>query len=208
MNLKKLKIKSLTLKQKNILNFILNFYAKNNYSPSLQEIADEFGLSAVSTVHKHVDLLIKKGALKKENNQSRGISTFQRTKETVEIPLLGRIAAGQPIEAVEYTETIEVPSYMLRKSGRYYALEVKGDSMIEDDVWDQDIILIKHQEVANKGDMVVASVNNQVTLKRLGNKKGEKIELIPRNPAMKPFQVDYENFEVKGIFAGLIRRAQ
>jgi repressor LexA len=207
MTVNTLTIRPLTKKQKEIADFISEYYHKRGYSPSLEEIAKEFHLKAVSTVHKHISFIKKKGYLQKQAFQSRGVKPLNISDNTIQVPLLGIIAAGNPIEPIENPEPIEVPASMLNRNYNYYALKVKGDSMIEDDVWDGDIILIKHQKDADTGDMVVAVVNGDVTLKRYGGIEKGKVKLIPRNPRLKPFLVETNNFEVRGKFAGLLRRS-
>ena len=200
----------LTPKQRAIVNFINKHYIQKGYAPSLEEIAKEFNLSAVSTVHQHIFLIRKKGYLQKDAFQPRGIAPLIETSKTVEIPLLGRVPAGRPIEPIENPEPIEVLSSLIKGSAKdYYALEVVGDSMIDDDVWDGDIILVKYQQtIPQIGEMIIAVSEGNVTLKRFGGDFGDQIKLIPRNPSMDPFFVDAETFEVRGKFAGLIRRAQ
>lgn len=200
------KLSPLTPRQKGIVDFIANHYRDKGYSPSLSEIAKAFGLKAVSTVHQHIEVIKRKGYLQKDNFQPRSISALAQNEHTVEVPLLGKIAAGNPITPYENPEPILVPDYMIKNGNDYYALEVKGDSMIDDDVWDGDTILIKHQKTANVGDMIVAILDGEVTLKRFGGYNNGKIVLIPKNPKLKPFYVDPNSFEVRGKFAGLLRR--
>lgn len=202
------KLKPLTPKQKAIVEYISTYHSSHGFSPSLEEIAKKFDLNAVSTVHQHVSLIRKKGYLSKEDSQPRGIAPMKQTEQYVEIPLLGKIAAGNPIVPYENPEPIAVPNFMVKDGVNYYALEVKGNSMIEDDVLDEDIILIKHQNTANVGDMIVAVVNDEVTLKRYGGIENGKIKLIPKNSTMRIFYIDPQSdtFEVRGKFAGLIRR--
>ena len=193
--------RALTPKQKKILDFITGFTKKKGYAPSLEEIADKFGL-AISTVHQHVKALRDKGYLKKEDNQPRGMTLPEQSPESVEIPLLGLIAAGSPIEPIENPEPIKVPRNLVAKRGDYYALKVKGDSMIDMGVLDKDIVLIKHQMTADVGDVVVGITEDGATLKILGRKNGRTI-LEPRNPNYKT--IIPKQLEVRGVFVGLIR---
>ncbi|MDD3434848.1 MAG: transcriptional repressor LexA [Candidatus Pacebacteria bacterium] len=193
--------RALTPKQKKILDFITGFTKKKGYAPSLEEIADKFGL-AISTVHQHVKALRDKGYLKKEDNQPRGMTLPEQSPESVEIPLLGLIAAGSPIEPIENPEPIKVPRNLVAKRGDYYALKVKGDSMIDMGVLDKDIVLIKHQMTADVGDVVVGITEDGATLKILGRKNGRTI-LEPRNPNYKT--IIPRQLEVRGVFVGLIR---
>jgi len=194
--------RTITPKQKGILDFIISFSENRGYAPSLEEIASRFRLKAISTVHQHIKALQKKGYLKKEENQPRGVSLFEKTLETTEIPLLGFIAAGQPIEPIENPEPIKVPKSMISKKGDYYALKVKGDSMIEDGIWDSDTVIIKHQQTANDKDTVVAVTEDGATLKRFRDKNG-KIYLESRNKNLE--NIYPKQLEIRGKFCGLIR---
>lgn len=180
-----MKLKGLTPKQKKVLDFISNFYEKNDYSPSLEEIARHFKKS-VPTIHQYVGALKTKGFLQKENNVPRGIKPQQ---EAVEIPLLGYIAAGEPIEAVSNPEPIKVSRAMLAKSGLHYALKVKGQSMIDEGIYDGDTVIIKRQETAENGQKVVALIDGyEATLKKIYKEKGG-FRLQPANSSMKPIFV-------------------
>jgi len=193
-----MKLKSLTPKQKKILDFILAFYGKNSYSPSLEEIAHHFKRS-IPTIHQYIETLKNKGFLKKENNVSRGI---QPQNNNAGIFLLGYIAAGEPIEPLENPEPINVPLPMINSPGQYYALKVKGDSMVEDGIWDGDTVVIKHQLTAESGETVVAITEKGATLK-IFRKKNGKIFLEPKNKKLK--NIYPKELEIRGKFCGLIR---
>ncbi len=193
--------RSVTPKQKQVFDFISIFAAKHGYAPSLEEVGKELGL-AISTIHQHVMALKSKGYLKKENNQPRGVSVMEKTTDVTEIPLLGIIAAGVPIEPYENPEPIKVQKSLVSSRGDFYALKVKGDSMIEDGIWDGDIVIIKHQQTADNGDTVVAITENGATLKRFKNQDG-KIFLEPRNPKLE--NIYPKTLEIRGKFVGLIR---
>ncbi len=195
--------RTLTPKQKNILDFITSFSSDKGYAPSLEEVGKKFEL-AISTVHQHIDALETKGYLKKEGKQPRGVSLFEQTPDSVEIPLLGTIAAGIPIEPIENPESIKVPNNLVSKRGDYYALKVKGDSMIEEGILDDDIVVIKSQQTANNGDTVVAITEDGATLKIFRNQSG-KIFLEPRNKKLE--NIYPQSLEVRGKFMGLIRNA-
>lgn len=191
-----------TPKQKKVLDFINAFRLKNGYSPSLNEIAHYFGKS-ISTAQHFVEELREKGQLLKEENVARGISS---TSESVrQIFKLGYIAAGSPIEPIENPEPIDVPISLLENLGNYYALEVKGDSMIDDNIQDGDTILIRHQQTANDGDRVVAITENGATLK-VFRKNGEETYLEPRNKNLK--NIYPKELEIRGKFYGLIRKEE
>lgn len=194
-----MELKSLTPKQKKVLDFVLTFYEEKGYPPSLQETAHHFRKS-IPTVHQYIETLKKKGFLKKENNVSRGI---QPQNNNAEIFLLGYIAAGEPIEPLENPEPISVPLPMINSPGQYYALKVKGDSMVEDGIWDGDIVVIKHQLIAESGETVVAITEKGATLK-IFRKKNGKIFLEPKNKKLK--HIHPKRLEIRGKFCGLIRR--
>jgi len=194
--------RAITPKQKHVLDFIVEYTAKNGYAPSLEEIGQKLSL-AISTVHQHVSALKTKGYLKKEDNQPRGMSVLEKTADATEIPLLGIIAAGSPIEPIENPEPIKVPRALVAKHGNFYALKVQGDSMIDDGIWDGDIVVVKHQQTADNGDTVVAITENGATLKKYRNQNG-KIYLEPRNTRLE--NIYPKSLEIRGKFIGLIRK--
>lgn len=192
-------IKPLTGKQKETLGFINSFVGENGYSPSLQEIANHIGKN-LSTAQYFVKELEEKGYLIKSANKARGILP---TPNQHNIPLLGCIAAGKPIEPIENPEEISIPEH-IKIDPRYphYALKVKGDSMIDMGILDDDIVLIRHQMTADIGDTIVGITEKGATLKVLGRKNG-KIILQPRNP--KYDIIIPRELEIRGKFVGLIR---
>ncbi len=191
----------LTKRQRDVLNFIVRFISKNGYSPSLKDTAGFLGTENISTAQYFIQELENKGYLKKKSNISRGISTVSQ-KTTV--PLLGFIAAGEPIEPIENPEEITIPDNIsIDNRSPHYALKVKGDSMIDMGILDQDIVLIKHQFTALDGDVVVAITEKGATLKIL-RKNGSQIVLEARNknyPIIIPKQL-----EIRGKFVGLLRK--
>lgn len=193
----------LTPKQKKILDFIKSYSRKYKYAPSLEEIADQFRLKAISTVHQYIEALRNKGYLKKENNQPRSLSPLKETPEVVEIPLLGFITAGEPIEAIENPEPLLVSRNLLAKSGRHYALKVRGNSMIDEGIFDGDTVIIREQKTADNGDTVIAIINkNEATLKKLYREK-DRIRLQPANQSLLPiFSTDVE---IRGKVISIIR---
>ncbi len=193
-------IKALTARQRQVLNFINSFIREKGYSPSLREIAQELKTPNLSTAQYFVEQLEEKGHLKKDEGKTRGITPIPNPRT---IPLLGYIAAGEPIEPIENPEDITVPEDV-KIDTRYphYALQVKGDSMMDMGVLDGDIALIRHQFVADNGDVIVAVTEKGATLK-VFKREGGKIVLEPRNkdyPKIIPKQI-----EVRGKFIGLIR---
>jgi len=178
----------LTKRQKQILDYIKNFIQDKGYSPSLEDIRRRFKLSSRSTAHYYVETLARKGYLNKLDNQARAIEITNRKErlDLVEIPLLGVIAAGEPIEAIENPEIIKIPKSQLSKAGEHYALRVQGNSMIDEGIFDGDIVVIRKQPDAENGETVVALINdNEVTLKKIYKEKNG-FRLQPANPNLKP----------------------
>ena len=196
----------ITKKQTQVLNFIKTYMAKNSYAPSLEEIKKKFKLASVSTAHYYISKLQDAGFLNKEHNQPRAVSTVE-AKQTVEIPILGAIAAGQPIEAIEIPdETITITRDEIGKQGKHYALRVQGSSMIDEGIFDGDIVVIRKQEVAENGQTVVAVIDdNQATLKKLYRENG-KFRLQPANPTLFPIYRD--EVEVRGVVVKIIRNLE
>ena len=192
-------------RQAEILQFISEFRYKKGYAPSLAEIAKNFEVS-VPTVHQHVSYLRQKSLLTTEKGKGRSIRTLNTHKSgSVEIPLMGFIAAGGPIEAIRDPRPIEVPRNMLSVGANYYALKIAGTSMIEDGIFDGDIIVVREQSIVDDGDKAVAYLPDKdaVTLKRIYREKG-RIKLVPANHKMKPF---YEtNVEIQGKVVGVLRK--
>ncbi len=196
----------ITKKQKQVLDFVKEYRAIHDYAPSLEEIKRKFKLASVSTAHYHLKKLQEAGQLKKEFNQPRAISTVDK-KQTIEIPILGVIAAGQPIEAIEMpNETITITKDEISKQGKHYALRVQGNSMIMDGIFDGDIVVIRKQEVADNGQTVVAIIDdNEATLKKLYRERG-RFRLQPANPTLFPIYRD--DVEIRGIVVKIIRNLE
>jgi repressor LexA len=198
---------ALTRRQREIYDFIRDFVAENGYSPSLEEIGAHFDLSSVATVHKHVQHLVDKRFLRKAWNRSRSIEPVEPPSSgLVSLPLLGTVAAGTPIEAVEVPETIDVPRSLISKRGESFVLRVSGDSMIDDQICDGDFVIVESRSEARDGETVVALVGgSDVTLKRL-YRDGPSVRLEPANPALEAISVPAEDVLVRGVVRGLIRR--
>ncbi len=195
---------TLTKRQKQILDFIKGYIQKNGVSPTFEELRKHFG-KAFSTVYEHVQALIEKEFIVKNSNLSRGIE-LNEMEEMIKIPLLGKIAAGQPIEAILEKETIVVPRFKLGKMGDFYALRVQGDSMRDENVNDGDIIIVKNQNTANNGDKVIALIdNNEVTLKKFYKQNGY-IRLQPANKEIPPLIFKKEReIAIQGILFDIIK---
>jgi len=193
-------VKPLTNRQKETLDFINSFIDAKGYSPSLKELAEFLETKNLSTAQYFFKELEKKGYLKREPYKNRGVTSTTQ-KQTV--PLLGYIAAGTPIEPIEDSEPVQVPTNIkLNKYDSYYALKVKGDSMIDMGILNDDVVLIKHQMTANPGDVVVGITENGATLKILGNENG-RVVLKPRN--QKYDTIVPTQLEIRGVFVGLVR---
>jgi SOS regulatory protein LexA len=195
----------LTPKQKQILDFIKKYIEKNEYSPSFEEIGEHFNL-AKSTIHGYIETLKEKEHLNKLDYHSRSIELLENKKVSglVEIPLLGTIAAGQPIEAIEAPdETISVTKNEIGRFGKHYALRVQGNSMIDEGIFDGDIVVIKQQPTADNGQTVVAIINdNEATLKKIYREK-DRFRLQPANPSLFPIYI--KELEIRGIVVKIIR---
>ena len=192
-------------RQAEILQFVTKFQREKRYSPSLGEIAKNFGVS-IPTIHKHISYLRKKNLLSADKGKRRSIQAFNDQKrDLVEIPLMGLIAAGGPIEAIRNPEPIEVPRSMLSRGANYYALKIAGTSMIEEGISDGDIVIVREQQTVDDGEKAVAYLPDKdaVTLKKIYREK-KRIKLVPANKYMKPF---YEtNVEIQGKVVGVLRR--
>jgi len=195
-----------TKKQALVLDFVKKYSTKHNYAPSLEEIKHRFKLASVSTAHYYLKKLEEAGQLKKEFNQPRAVSTVDK-KQTIEILIVGAIAAGKPIEAIEVPdETITITKDEIGRSGKHYALRVQGNSMIEEGIFDGDIVVIRKQETAENGQTVVAVIDeNEATLKKLYREKG-RFRLQPANPTL--FPIYRKEVEVRGIVVKIIRNLE
>jgi len=196
---------SLTRRQRQILDFIAAFLSQHGYAPSLMEIGRAFGLTSPATVHKHLLRLEAKGKIRRSPHGRRSVELVPEEcpPHAVDLPLLGRVAAGRPIEAVEDRRTLAVPESMVGK-GQGYVLQVSGDSMIEDQVRDGDFIVVENRREAANGEMVVALLGGQdVTLKRFYREKG-RVRLQPANASLAPLIVS-GGVRIQGVVRGLLR---
>jgi repressor LexA len=203
----------LTERQRDILNFIRDFQKDRGIAPTHREICDHFGFSSYGTVYKHLSLLEKKGLIRRDWNQKRGVELVEKpeaSRESApssnvrELPLFGYIAAGRPLEVDISDETITVPQHLTTR-GENYVLKVRGDSMVEDGIFDGDLVVIVRRLEALNGEMVVANVNGEVTLKRL-YREGERVRLQPANSMMHPIYAYARDVAVQGVVVGLMRR--
>ncbi len=195
----------ITKKQREVLDFIISYSKKKGYAPSLNEICKNFKLSSVSTAHFHISKLKKEGYLEKLKNKARAISVPEK-EQLVKIPLMGVIAAGEPIEAIRQNEYIAVAKTKLPKNGDFYALRVSGNSMIDENIKDGDVVLVKQQEVADNGQRVVALIDNyEATLKKY-YKERNQVRLQPANSAYEPIIIRKDrDIKIQGVVIDVIQ---
>jgi repressor LexA len=227
----------LTPKQKEVLEFLLSFNAEHGYAPSQQEIAKKFGFKSLGTVQSYLVRLERQGVVRKTQGAHRGVEAVTpaglATSKTdapasvsqiqdaatvppplpviTRLPLLGKVAAGRPIEAILHDEFLDVPPSMLKPGSDHFVLKVSGNSMIEEGILDGDFVVLQKQRTARNGQTVVASVANEATIKKFF-KRGDSIELRPANPAFEPLIIpsltESTEFRVEGILVGVIRRLE
>jgi len=207
---------ALTRRQKEVLDFIAEFVSENGYSPSYDEIAHGLDLASLATVHKHISALEAKDYLRRSYNQSRSIELSPAYLEdlrrravvargAIEIPLAGQIAAGAPVETYENPEMLSFSDFA-GENGTY-ALEVRGDSMIEDHIMSGDFVLVQKTESVRDGDVVVALVNGaETTLKRFYREPGEMVRLQPANSEMEPIRVPAADLTIQGKLLAVLRK--
>lgn len=199
----------LTERQRDVLEFIEKNLEEVGVAPTLREISDSFGFASTASAQKHIALLERKGFLRREKHQKRGLVLARRPpaprSSEVELPLLGMIAAGSPIESIADPEPVAVPPDFLGK-GDHFVLKVRGESMIEDGIQDGDLVVVQATAEAADGDMVVAMVDGEVTLKRLYRQPPDTIRLQPANSEMAPIFVTAAALTIQGIVVGLLRR--
>jgi repressor LexA len=200
-------VQPLTKRQREILDYLNDFIQQHGYAPSLEEIGKRFNLSSLATVHKHLTNLQGKGFIKRAWNRSRSVELLptRTVARAVELPLLGYVAAGAPIEAVIGNETIEVPESLVGKRDTY-VLRVKGDSMIDEQIRDGDMVIVEDRRSANNGETVVALVGGtDVTLKKLYRENGH-VRLQPANPAVQPIVLPADQVQIQGVVIGVMRK--
>lgn len=236
---KKKPLPPLTEKEKKVLDYIESYILSFGISPSYQEIKDHFGFASFNSIQNYLKQLMTKGYIAMEAHQKRALTVLhsssavqtelqsksvstvgspnaqllQAREEILSIPLLGKVAAGRPIEALSHDEFVEAPKHMIKEPRNSFALKVQGNSMIEDGILNGDIILIHSQKSAKNGDIIVATVDNEATVKRIytGNRPGydkssQWIELRPSNSEMESMWYSPEQVELRGIVTGLLRK--
>ncbi len=202
---------AMTKRQKEILSYLELHIRDHGYAPSFEEIAEHFGFQSLATVHEHLTNLERKGYIRRTYNESRSIEVLppKGTAGATEIPLLGLVAAGAPIEAVVHGETLSVPDAMLSRRGPNYALKVRGNSMIDDHIVDGDFVVIHGRQAADNGEMVIALVNGaEATVKRYYREAGGWVRLQPANSSVQPLRFPETDVMIQGVVVGVIRRFQ
>ncbi|MBF0500517.1 MAG: transcriptional repressor LexA [Candidatus Riflebacteria bacterium] len=199
----------LTPRQKEVLDFVQSFTENHGYAPTINEIGSALGLSSTATVHKHLQILGEKGYLDTMPRRSRWLQVKPQPVVTscasIDIPLLGTVSAGRPIEINEVASSVSLPEWMLGK-GETFVLQVKGESMIDEAIKDGDMVVVEKRESAVNGEMVIACIDqDEVTLKRL-YREGHRVRLQPSNPAMLPIIVEDRDVTVKGVVIAVLRK--
>ena len=197
-------MEKLTKKQTNILNFIKDFILKNGYPPTIREIGDQFGVY-IRAAQDHLKALEKKGYIVREKGKTRSICLLPRlqTSSLSQLPVLGQVSAGNPLEAVENIEDVFIVSQNLFHGKKLFALKIRGDSMVDAGIYEDDFVVVKVTDDIKDGEIVVALLNGETTIKRFFREKG-RIKLQPENPEYKP--IFSENIKVIGKVIGLLRK--
>jgi repressor LexA len=198
---------AITARQRRVLDYITNYFAANHEPPTMAEIGRQFGMTSLASVHNVLSILEREGLIRRIPNVSRGIELLNETPdENFEIPLLGVVAAGAPIEAILNYETVCIPRDMIRKS-RLFALRVRGDSMIDEQIREDDLIILQSQQTAENGQTVVALIDgNEATVKRFYRGRNH-VRLEAANPRYKPIIVrPPDRLQVQGVVVGVIRK--
>ena len=197
----------LTKRQREILDFLNDFIERHGYAPSLEEIGKRFNLSSLATVHKHLTNLEEKGFIRRSWNRSRSVELLAAPAghRALELPLLGYVAAGAPIEAVASSATIAVPEDLAGKRDSY-VLRVKGDSMIDEQIRDGDFVIVEDRKTADNGEMVIALLGgSDATLKKF-YREHDQVRLQPANPTMQPIMAPAESVQIQGVVVGVMRK--
>ena len=199
----------LTERQREVLDFISGSINRCGYPPTLREIGSHFGIRSTNGVNDHLRALEKKGYLQREDLKSRALRPIMASSQTVDVPVLGKVAAGQPLLAVRnYEDTVKVDRFFIGQTREVFALRVKGESMIEDGIFDGDYVFVRKQLQANPGEVVVAMIGDEATVKRY-YPEGDVIRFQPANASMQPIVVrkrDFRSVNLIGVVIGVYRR--
>ena len=199
----------LTRRQREIFDFIAQHIQSKGYAPSFEEIARQFGFQSLATVHEHLTNLERKGFIRRTHNESRAIEVVPPKGQTgaTELPLLGLVAAGEPIEAITGDDTLAVPDELVPRRGRSYVLKVRGSSMIDEQIRDGDYVIVEDRKTARDGEMVIALLHGEnATLKKLYRDGPGRIRLQPANVEMQPIFVSEEDLLIRGVVIGVLRK--
>ena len=200
---------SLTKRQHEILSFLRSYSEEHGYAPSFEEIAERFEYGSLATVHEHLSNLERKGYIKRGYNESRAIEILpsEAFPRALELPLLGQVAAGMPIEAIATHETLAVPEDFVRRGGSHYVLRVRGNSMIDEQIRDGDYVVVNERQRADNGEMVIALLSgNSATVKKFYRERDGRIRLQPANDAVSPIYVHENDITIQGVVVGVLRR--
>lgn len=199
---------TLTRRQKEIWDYLDAYVEEHGYAPTLEEIGTHFGLSSLATVHKHLSNLERKGLITRTWNLSRAIELTppENPAEAIELPLLGEVAAGSPIEALETEGSLAVPVDFVRRPHTAFTLRVRGASMVGEGILDGDFVVVESRSSANNGETVVALVDGEATVKTFHRQADGLIRLQPANPSIEPILAPEEKVEVRGIVVAVLRK--
>lgn len=197
----------LTKRQKELVDYLDAYILKAGYAPTLEEIGQHFGLSSLATIHKHLTNLERKGMIRRKWNRSRALEVVpqQRRSAAVELPLVGRVAAGVPIEPIEQNDTIAVPEELVGR-GETFVLRVKGTSMVQEGILDGDFVVVQSRNTADNGDTVVALLRGEATVKRFYREKAGMVRLQPANDALTPIVARANEVEIRGVVVAVMRK--
>ncbi len=199
----------LTKRQREILDFLSDYVADRGYAPSFEEIAHKFDYSSLATVHEHLSNLERKGYIRRSYNESRAIEILpsRNSRQAVDLPLLGTVAAGMPIEELAAGESITVPDSFVRRSGNHFALRVRGNSMVDEQILDGDFVVVHERQSADNGEMVIALTHGSAaTVKKFYRERDGRIRLQPANETMAPIYLHENDITIQGIVVGVLRR--
>ncbi len=199
----------LTKRQREILTFLTSYTEANGYAPSFEEIASQFNYNSLATVHEHLSNLERKGYIKRNYNESRAIEILpsEAFPRAVELPLMGAVAAGAPIESVAVDEHVSVPEDFVRRNGQHYVLRVRGNSMIDEQIRDGDFVVVNERQSADNGEMVIAMLGgSSATVKKFYRERDGRIRLQPANETMSPIYVHENDISIQGVVVGVLRR--
>jgi repressor LexA len=199
----------LTKRQREILSFLGSYDEANGYAPSFEEIAEQFNYNSLATVHEHLTNLERKGYIRRHYNESRAIEILpsDANPRAVELPLMGLVAAGVPIEAITANETVAVPDDFVRRSGGHYVLRVRGNSMIDEQIRDGDFVVVNERRSVDNGEMVIAMLHGaSATVKKFYRERDGRIRLQPANDTMDPTYVHENDISIQGVVVGVLRR--